>query len=139
MNRQQHTTWAQDNLEPLLLVAAGAVPGALIRWQAATQLATQLGTWLPGGISGANVLVNSLGSFLLGVVVGQPRPRRRLYLVVGVGFCGALTTFSSWVLVAAQLQQQKPVAGLLFLLISLGLGLAMARAGLQLGSNRSHP
>ena len=132
MSRQ--STLGRDSLE-LLLIASGAIPGAVLRWQTATQL----GTWLPGGENGANLLVNALGSVLLGVIVGRPQPRRCLYLVFGVGFCGSFTTFSSWMLAVAQLQQQRPAAAFLLLLLSLGVGLALALVGLQLGRSLHNP
>ena len=73
----------RQDLSELLLVALGAVPGAVIRWQ--------IGSHLPDN----DVIVNVLGAFILGWLVGLPlRPKRQL--LVGIGFCGSLTTFSSW-------------------------------------------
>jgi CrcB protein len=92
-DRQLDRRRLRFELRELLLVAAGGVPGALLRWQAAVQL----GPWL-GGSAGADLLVNVLGSFLLGFLAG-PIPRRTsLLLWLGIGFCGCLTTFSSWML-----------------------------------------
>ena len=54
-------------LQDLLLVAVGAVPGALLRWQVAEHLNDQ------------NLLVNILGAALLGLLAGLPAaPRRQL-------------------------------------------------------------
>tara|TARA_B100000674_G_scaffold98358_1_gene71163 strand:- start:313 stop:717 length:405 start_codon:yes stop_codon:yes gene_type:complete len=79
----------QLEVQELLLVGAGAVPGALLRWQLALNLGDQ------------NLLVNVLGAGLLGFLAGLPAaPRRQLLL--GIGFCGSLTTFSSWMLAAMQ-------------------------------------
>ena len=50
----------RKELEELLLVAAGAVPGALLRWQLAAQLQDR------------NVLVNTLGAAILGFLAGFP-------------------------------------------------------------------
>ena len=50
----------QLELLELLLVGAGAVPGALLRWQLALHLGDQ------------NLLVNVLGAALLGVLAGLP-------------------------------------------------------------------
>jgi len=65
----------------LLWVALGAIPGALLRW------------WLDN-----TFLANTLGCFIVGAggLLGSPSPRRRLLL--GFGFAGSLTSFSSWVL-----------------------------------------
>ena len=116
-----HRTALTFELQELLLVALGAVPGALLRWQLALHLA------------GQNLVANTLGSALLGFVAGLPAaPRRQLLL--GVGFCGSLTTFSSWMLDAVRqlgVGEIKSAAGLIGL--TLGLGLGAAALGFQLG------
>ena len=71
----------QLEFQELVLVGAGAVPGALLRWQLALHLGDQ------------NLLVNVLGAALLGFLAGLPAaPRRQLLL--GIGFCGSVTTLS---------------------------------------------
>jgi len=117
-------------LRELLLVGLGAIPGALLRWQSAVQL----GPWL-GGSAGADLLVNVAGSFVLGFLA-VPIPRRTgLVLLVGIGFCGSLTTFSSWILdVVKLLEKGQPLGAGLLVLVSLLLGLAAA--GLGLGFSR---
>ena len=116
-----HRSALKFELQELLLVALGAVPGALLRWQLALHLADQ------------NLVANTLGSALLGFLVGLPAaPRRQLLL--GVGFCGSLTTFSSWMLDAVRqlgVGEIKSAAGLIGL--TLGLGLGAAALGFQLG------
>ena len=115
-------------LRELLLVGLGAIPGALLRWQSAVQL----GPWL-GGSAGADLMVNVVGSFVVGFLAG-PIPRRTgLVLLVGIGFCGSLTTFSSWILdVVKLLEKGQPLGAGLLVLVSLALGLAAAGAGLGL-------
>ena len=116
-----HRSALKFELQELLLVALGAVPGALLRWQLSLHLADQ------------NLVANTLGSALLGFLAGLPAaPRRQLLL--GVGFCGSLTTFSSWMLDAVRqlgVGEIKSAAGLIGL--TLGLGLGAAALGLQLG------
>ena len=107
----------------LILVAIGAVPGALIRWQAA-------GVYFGDG---DNVVVNVAGAFILGLLVGRGADAR-WQLLVGTGFCGSLTTFSAWmvdcvVLMAAG--QWLQAAGLLG--NTLGLGLGFVSVGFLLG------
>jgi len=110
----------------LLLVALGAVPGALLRWQAGVHLAPGL----PFGSAGADLLVNLIGAALLGYLAAPPMVAPRLALALGIGFCGSLTTFSSWMLDMALLQRHgHSFEALAVLLLSLGLGLLAAAAG----------
>ena len=122
-------------LRELLLVALGAVPGSLLRWQSSVHLGPLL-----GGQAGSDLLVNVSGSFLLGVLAG-PIPRRTsLVLLGGIGFCGSLTTFSGLMLEAARLLQgSKPAAAATLLLLSLGLGVPAAWSGLALSRRLFRP
>ena len=115
-------------LRELLLVGLGAIPGALLRWQCSVQL----GPWL-GGSAGADLLVNVLGSFVLGFLAGPIPMRTGLLLLLGIGFCGSLTTFSSWMLdVVKLLEGGQPLGALLLVLVSLVMGVAAAGGGLGL-------
>ena len=116
----------------LALVAGGAVPGALLRWRIERQLGPLLASGA-AGVAAANLLSNLLGSFLLGVLAGPIPWRAPLLLLGGIGFCGSLTTFSSWILDLVRLQQQgQGLSSLALLVASLALGLAAAAAGLAL-------
>ena len=108
-------------LQELVLVALGAVPGALLRWQVSLHC------------SDRHLLVNVLGAALLGYLAGLPAAPRR-QLLVGIGFCGSLTTFSSWMLDAMRLISAGLVieaSGLMGL--TLGLGLGAAALGFWIG------
>ena len=119
MAEQQRSLVAE--LQELFLVAVGAVPGALLRWQVALHWADR------------NVLVNVLGAALLGYLAGLPAAPRR-QLLVGIGFCGSLTTFSSWMLDAMQLISTGHIAEALGLVgLTLGLGVGAAALGFWLG------
>ena len=109
-------------------MGCGAVPGALLRWQSGVHLGPVL-----GGSAVSDLLVNLIGSFLLGFLAG-PMPRRpSLLLLLGIGFCGCLTTFSSWMLdVVKLLNTGQPVLSLLLIVVSLLLGVASAAAGYHL-------
>ena len=111
----------QLEFQELVLVGAGAVPGALLRWHLALHLGDQ------------NLLVNVLGAALLGFLAGLPAaPRRQLLL--GIGFCGSVTTFSSWMLAAMKHLSAGDWAAALGLIgLTLGLGLGAAALGFNLG------
>ena len=125
MAEQQRSLTAE--LQELLLVALGAVPGAILRWQVALHLGDQ------------NLLVNVLGAALLGLLAGLPAaPRRQLLL--GIGFCGSLTTFSSWMLAAMKHLSSGDWAAALGLIgLTLGLGLGAAALGFSLGRRIKPP
>ena len=111
----------RTELQELLLVAVGAVPGALMRWQFGVVMHDK------------DVLVNLLGSLILGLLLGLPY-RPRIQLLVGIGFCGSLTTFSSWMVNSVDLivlGQQLAAIGLIGM--TLGLGLGGAALGLLIG------
>ena len=123
LERPDRLLWFE--LKALALVASGAVPGALVRWQLVGRLGPQL-----GGPWGANLLANLVGCFLLGFLSGPLPSRTPLMLVLGIGFCGSLTTFSGWILDLASFQHQgQGLGGLALVLTSLGLGLLAALGG----------
>ena len=111
----------RQDLSELALVALGAVPGAVMRWQ--------IGSYLHDN----DVIVNVLGAFLLGWLAGLPlRPRRQL--LIGIGFCGSLTTFSSWMVNCVSLIAQGDwLAALGLIGFTLGLGLGAAALGVFVG------
>jgi len=114
-------------MEELLLVALGAVPGALLRWQLSVQLQDR------------HVLVNTLGAAILGLLAGLPAaPRRQLLL--GIGFCGSLTTFSSWMLAAMRdLSRGEWASAVGLIALTLGLGLGAAALGFVFGRRFRRP
>ena len=125
MPEQQRSLTAE--LQELFLVALGAVPGALLRWQVA----------LHG--SDRHLLVNVLGAALLGLLAGLPAAPRR-QLLIGIGFCGSLTTFSSWMLEAMQLISAGQIGEAFGLIgLTLGLGLGAAALGLWVGQRVRPP
>ena len=112
-------------LQELLLVAIGAVPGALLRWQFSVLLHDR------------DVLVNVLGALILGLLLGLPY-RPRLQLLAGIGFCGSLTTFSSWMVNSVDLiNSGEPLAAMGLIAMTLGLGLGGAALGLLIGRSVS--
>ena len=127
MAEQQQQRSLSAELQELFLVALGAVPGALLRWQVTLHWADR------------HLLVNVLGAALLGLLAGLPAaPRRQLLL--GIGFCGSLTTFSSWMLEAVQLISSGKIVEALGLIgLTLGLGVGAAALGFWLGQRLKPP
>ena len=123
----EQSSMLRSELTELLLVADGAVPGALLRWQLAHHLGDQ------------NLLVNVLGAALLGLLAGRPAAPRR-QLLVGIGFCGSLTTFSSWMLAAMRdLSRGEWASAVGLIALTLGLGLGAAALGFVFGRRFRRP
>ena len=70
-----------------LLVALGAAVGAPLRYLA--------GHWLDRRLHWGTLLVNLVGSTMLGALVGAAANEHWLALL-GTGFCGGLTTYSAF-------------------------------------------
>lgn len=98
-------------------IALGAIPGSLLRWAMANTM------W-----------ANTLGCFVVGVsgLLGKASPRRRL--LVGLGFSGSLTTFSTWVMEVITHLHQDGLGGVLLQTSrdwALGLGALLLGAALH--------
>lgn len=107
----------------VLLVALGAGVGAAVRFATARRLDGRgfaRGTWL----------VNVVGSALLGLLVGSGAGADVLALL-GVGFCGGLTTYSSF---AVQTHDRGRAGGTTYAVLTLGAALAACALGFVVGS-----
>lgn len=93
----------------LILVMAGGAVGSALRYGIGIALATFSATFPV-----ATILVNIVGSFLLGFVVGtvgtplELHPNTRTLL--GTGLCGGFTTYSAFAVESAMLfEQREPI------------------------------
>ncbi len=122
-------------LAHLLAVFSGGIVGTALR--------LLLDTVVPhtdGQFPVSTFVINISGSFVLGVLVSGLWLRNVPSIVkagIGPGLLGSFTTFSALVLAEVLLVQADPVGAAiaaLYLVLSLGLGLGAAFAGLVLGS-----
>ncbi|MBT3246487.1 MAG: CrcB family protein [Actinobacteria bacterium] len=79
------------------LVAVGGTAGAGIRWLILTVGPSTTFPW-------SVLVVNLVGCAILGVLVGRG-VQHNARLLLGTGFCGGLTTFSTFTVEAAQLMR----------------------------------
>lgn len=85
----------------------------------------------------ATLVINLLGSFVIGLMAALLRslPKLARYRdVLFTGFLGTFTTFSAVLVESFQLAEQTPVMALLYPLGSLLFGCGAALAGIVLGS-----
>ena len=106
-------------------VIAGGAAGTLARAGLTEALPVHPGTW-----PWATFLANVIGTLILGWVVVAKAEWRPL---VGTGFCGALTTFSTFQVQLVELADDGhvPIAAA-YLAVSVVCGLAAAAAGARL-------
>lgn len=116
-----------DGLSPFVIAAllgAGAV-GAVLRYALSRAYPVRPGH-LPGGI----LIVNVLGSGLAGALIALAERAELgadLRLVLVTGFCGGLTTFSTWSVETIELLLGgRWRAAVLNVVVTLTLGLAAA-------------
>lgn len=114
-----------------LLVAVGAAVGAPLRYLADLAVQSLHETAMPWG----TFVVNVAGSFVLGAVasgVTSGEVPAGVLTAVGTGFCGALTTFSTFGYETVRLMREgAPLAAAGNVMLSLAAGFAACVAGWQ--------
>lgn len=116
-------------LDKMLCLVAGSAVGGVARWFL-IDFAARNSKDLPWG----TLIVNLSGCLLLGVLHGMGDtswplgPRTKMLLMVG--FCGAFTTFSTWMLESSILMEKGASrAALAYIVLSVALGFALLRVG----------
>lgn len=112
----------------LLLVLVGGALGAPVRYLADRWVTARL----PGSFPWGTVLVNLTGSFVLGLLAAAAPVW--LLSLGGIGFCGALTTFSTFSFETVRLVEQgRSAQALANAVLSVVVGVAAAALGWWLG------
>ena len=122
-------------MSEIAALVTGSIAGGLTRHYLSGFIYRLVGTTFPYG----TLLVNILGCFVVGFLAGISEqkfslsPQMRLLLIVG--FCGALTTFSTLILETTQLVKYEELAkAMLNIVISIVLGLLFFKIGAYLSS-----
>lgn len=112
----------------ILLVFAGGAIGAPARYLTDRFVQRRLGGVFPWG----TLTVNVTGSLLLGFLVGLPA-NDAILLLAGTGFCGALTTYSTFSYETLRLVQARAwLVAAASVLANLVAGIGAAFAGVAL-------
>ena len=115
-----------------LLVAIGAVPGAWLR----LKMVNHFEPMVPKKHWGT-FTVNVVACFALGLVLALQETcsaRTGIVLLIGVGFFGSLSTFSTFVVELLQeLQSGRALTALVLAVASIGAGLLACAVGYGLG------
>lgn len=102
-----------------LMVGIGGAVGSITRYQLGKIIAERSGTTFPLG----TFIINIAGAVLLGVLCGL-NTGGNYYLLLGDGFLGAFTTFSTFMYEGFNLFQEKErLNALIYIVASLLLGL----------------
>lgn len=112
-------------MEKMLCLAAGSLVGGFARWLASDFAG---GSRFPFG----TLLVNLSGCLLIGVLhgLGDARLSGNGRMLLMIGFCGAFTTFSTWMLEASSMLDRADSRGALaYVMASVVLGFVLLRAG----------
>lgn len=118
-------------LSVIVAVGIGAMIGALLRFWA--QRSLNLSALSPTG----TLLVNIVGSFILGIMTGglAHKGGTAWYYAITAGFCGSLTTFSSITMEVFEMIQLSEIPrALAYLAFTIGLGMLGFITGYWSGS-----
>ncbi|KES21423.1 MULTISPECIES: fluoride efflux transporter CrcB [Pseudomonas] len=120
--------------KPVLAIALGAAIGALLRWYLGLKLNSLMPNVPPGTLA-----ANLIGGYIIGVAVAYfasaqgIAPEWRLLIITG--FCGGLTTFSTFSAEVVTLLQEGRLAWAMgAVAVHVGGSLAMTLLGLFTGN-----
>ena len=112
----------------ILLLSVGGALGAIARYKLGIMIVRKEKHTFPLG----TFLINIIGALLLGIlcglnITGNP------YLLLGDGFCGAFTTFSTFTVESVQLIRGRArKKAFLFIALSVAVGLLCFLGGYEL-------
>jgi CrcB protein len=117
-------------MRDIFFISIGGFLGAISRFALTNRIQSVHRTGFPLG----TLLVNLLGAFVLGLLIGM-NIHGQLYSLLGIGFMGAFTTFSTLKLESEQLMKAgRKKQFYVYLFCSYGFGLIITSLGLVLGT-----
>lgn len=120
-------------LSLFLVVAVGGLVGAPSRYLLDRAISSRIESDLPWG----TFVINITGSLLLGLLTGLSLAKHLPLIdkdLLGTGFCGAYTTFSTFTFETVRLLEDGRIFDALGnVVVSVAVGLGAAAAGLAIG------
>jgi CrcB protein len=121
-------------LRSLFLVGIGGAVGSIARYGLSLSINTKFSSSLPLG----TLIVNIIGCFIIGILFGlaakQQWTNNDILMLVGTGFCGGFTTFSTFALENISLfDKQQTSSAIVYTIVSLILGIGLCKLGFLLG------
>ncbi len=112
------------------MVFLGGGLGSSLRFYISTILNFNELKWIP------TLMVNLLGCILLGGFIAAFQKEQlayQWYILLGIGFCGGLTTFSTFSLELLLLfKNASYLSAILYLILSIGLGIGAGALGISI-------
>ena len=125
-------------MKSLLIVGLGGALGSMLRFLLSKYLTQTVEATSLASLPVGTLTVNLLGCFVFGLVsalaVRTSVISSELQLLLVTGFCGAFTTFSTFINDSNSLSRTSLPLLCLYLLLSLSLGFAMLLAGNWIGN-----
>ena len=116
----------------VMLIAIGGALGTVARYELSLAVPVR-----PGALPITTLIINVVGALLLGALLGtlgRTAPNDRIMRpLLGVGFLGGFTTFSTFAVETVQLVRHEQAAvAAIYVIASIAFGLAAASAGERL-------
>ncbi|WP_314587205.1 fluoride efflux transporter CrcB [Paenibacillus terrigena] len=113
----------------LWMIGVGGILGSISRFLLGTWVVSRTSSPYPFG----TFVINLSGSFILGCLAafhGQHEISEMLYALLGIGFCGAYTTFSTFGVEAIRLLElRRTTQAIIYVISSVVLSIVGAGAG----------